>query len=171
MRYASKADWVAGRNAAYEDAAQRPSVLYLASEREVYPFAPGQKLTVGTEIDFSQNEELAEEYQDDIFDTAVDLAFDMEEDADILRICTACDGVNEGAAMLAVAEELSRNVSLPLMIASESLETIEYVLKHFSGIMAIQWNHNLKEWETQIKSIAKSYQVPIVTIDNEIIYC
>lgn len=144
--------------------------IYLASEREVFSFAPGQKLEIGTEIDFAENPELVEDYQEDIFDTAVDLAFDME-DADIIRIRTAAEGVKEAEAMLAVAEELSRNVNVPLMISTESMETMEYVLRHYSGIMAIQWNHNLKEWETTIKSIAQSYQVPIVTIDNEIIYC
>lgn len=145
--------------------------ILLASEREVYEFAPGQKLSLGKLIDFSVNEELAEEFQEDIFDTAVDLAFDMEEDADILRICTSAPGVPEAQAALAVAEEVARNVNLPLLLAADSLDTISYVLYHFSGIMAIQWNHNLEEWETQIKSMAKSYGVPIVTIDNEIIYC
>ncbi len=167
-------------------------IIYLASEREVYTFTPGQKLVVGTEIDFSKNDELVEEYREEAFDTAVDLAFDMEdEEADIIRICAAgtwtgaemaeytgnvefgqvSGALPEAKAILAVAEELSRNVNLPLMIASESVETIAYVVRHFSGIMAIQWSHNLEEWETEIKSIAKSYQVPLVTIDNEIIYC
>lgn len=145
--------------------------ILLASEREVFAFVPGQKLSIGELIDFSVNEELVEEYQEELFDTALDLAFDMEEEADILRICTSAEGVAEGKAALAVAEELARNVNLPLMLASDSLDTISYVLYHYSGIMAIQWNHNLEEWETQIKSMAKSYGVPIVTIDNEIIYC
>ncbi len=148
-----------------------PKKIYLASEREVYSFAPGQKLVVGEDIDFSRNEELVEDYRSDCFDTAVDLAFDMEEAADILRIAAAAEGVDEKEALLALAEELSRNVNLPLMLAPTSPETVEYVLRHFSGIMAIQWSHNLKEWETQIKSIAKSYGAPLVTIDNEIIYC
>lgn len=158
--------------------------IFLASEREVYSFTSGQKLTVGSLIDFSKNQELVEDYQEEIFDTAVDLAFEMEdEEVDIIRICVSAeekDGaagssgtseINEAEAILAVAEELSRNVNLPLMMASTSPETIEYVCRHFSGIMAIQWNHNLEEWKTKIKSIAQSYQVPIVTIDNEIIYC
>ena len=158
--------------------------IFLASEREVYSFTPGQKVTIGSLIDFSENQELVEEYQEDIFDTAVDLAFEMEdEEADIIRICVSAEEkdraagssgsseINEAEAILAVAEELSRNVNLPLMIAATSPETIEYVCRHFSGIMAIQWNHNLEEWKTKIKSIAQSYQVPIVTIDNEIIYC
>ena len=158
--------------------------IFLASEREVYSFTSGQKLTVGGLIDFSKNQELVEDYQEEIFDTAVDLAFEMEdEEADIIRICVSAEEkdraagssgtseINEAEAILAVAEELSRNVNLPLMMASTSPETIEYVCRHFSGIMAIQWNHNLEEWKTKIKSIAQSYQVPIVTIDNEIIYC
>lgn len=144
--------------------------VLLASEREVFIFSAGQKLCIGSEINFSENEELVEEYQDDIYDTVVDLAFDME-DADIIAISTKAENVKEAEAMLAVAEELARNVNVPLMIVSESLETIEFMLRHYSGIMAIQWSHNLEEWETQIKCIAKSYQVPIVTIDNEIIYC
>lgn len=147
------------------------TVVFLASQSEVYPFHPGRKLTVGTDIDFSKNMELVEDYKNDIYDTAVDLALDMEEEADILRIATAAQGVDEQEALLAVAEEVARNVSLPLMMATNSLDTIAYVLRHFPGIMAIQWNHNLEEWETQIKSMAKSYGAPIVTIDNEIIYC
>lgn len=145
--------------------------IFLSSEREVYTFTPGQKLTVGADIDFSKNGLLVEEYASDIFDTAVDLAFDMEEEVDILRIAAAAQGVQEAEALLAVAEEVARNASCPLMLASDSPKTIEYVLRHFSGIIAIQWNHNLEEWETKIKSIAKSYGAPLVTIDNEIIYC
>lgn len=144
--------------------------VYLASEREVFSFNPGQKLTVGEDIDFSGNEELVEDYRSDSFDTAIDLAFDMEEDADILRIAAAAEGVDEKEALLALAEELQRNVNLPLMLSATSPETIEYVLRYFPGIMAIQWDHNLEEWETQIKRIAKSYGAPLVTIDNEIIY-
>ncbi len=145
--------------------------IYLASEREVFRFTPGQKLLIGQGIDYSRNEELVEEYRDEIFDTAVDLAFEMEEEADILRICGAAEGLPEEEVALAAAEELAMNTHMPLMLASERVETIAYVLEHFSGIMAIQWNHNLEEWETQIKSMAKSYHAPIVTIDNEIIYC
>lgn len=147
------------------------AMVFLASQSEVYSFHPGRKLTVGTDIDFSQNAELVEEYGNDSFDTAVDLAMDMEGEVDILRIATAACGVGEKEALLEVAEEVARSVSLPLMMATNSLDTIAYVLRHFPGIMAIQWNHNLEEWETQIKSMAKSYGAPIVTIDNEIIYC
>lgn len=145
--------------------------IYLASEREVYTFAPGQKLVIGEDIDYSRQEELVEEYRDEVFDTAVDLAFDMEEEADILRICGAAEGFPEEEVALAAAEEIARSTHMPLMLATERAETIAYVLEHFSGIIAIQWNHNLEEWETQIKSMAKSYHAPIVTIDNEIIYC
>lgn len=147
------------------------AMVFLASQSEVYSFHPGRKLTVGMDIDFSKNHELVEEYEHDIFDTAVDLALDMAEEADILRIATAVGGVEEKEALLAVAEEVARSASLPLMMATTSLDTIAYVLRHFPGIIAIQWNHNLEEWETQIKSMAKSYGAPIVTLDNEIIYC
>lgn len=143
--------------------------IYLASEREVFSFAPGQKVTIYDEIDFSKNDEMVEEYQEDIFDTVLDAAFEAEEE-DLIRVCTKAEGIKEAEALLAVAEEVSRSVNKPILIASESLETIEFVLKHFSGIIAIQWNYNLEEWKAKIKSIAKSYQVPIVTIDNEIIY-
>lgn len=149
----------------------RDACIYLASEREVFSFTPGQKLLIGQGIDYSRNEELTEEYRDEIFDTALDLAFDLEEEADILRICGAAEGFPEEEVALAVAEELAMSTHMPLMLASERVETIAYVLEHFSGIMAIQWNHNLEEWESQIKSMAKSYHAPIVTIDNEIIYC
>lgn len=145
--------------------------IYLASEREIYSFEPGQKVAIGVDIDFSANEELREEYKMDIIDTVVDLAFDMEENADIIRIYASAEGIDEAKAILDIAEELSRNVNIPCMMATDSLETIKYVTRHFSGIMAIQWSHNLEEWEDEIKSIAKSYQVPLVTIDNEIIYC
>lgn len=146
-------------------------MVFLASQSEVYSFHPGRKLTVGMDIDFSKNHELVEEYEHDIFDTAVDLALDMAEEADILRIATAVGGVEEKEALLAVAEEVARSASLPLMMATNSPDTIAYVLRHFPGIIAIQWSHNLEEWETQIKSMAKSYGAPIVTLDNEIIYC
>lgn len=146
--------------------------IYLATEREVYAFAPGQELNVGRAIDFSQDSELAEEYQEDCFDTAVDLAFEMEDDdVDLICIRTAAEGIAEAEAALAVAEELSRNVNLPLALSTDSVETIAYVLRHFSGIIAIQWNHNLEEWKNEIKSIAGSYGVGLVTLDNKIVNC
>lgn len=146
--------------------------IYLATEREVYAFAPGQELNVGRTIDFSQDSELAEEYQEDCFDTAVDLAFEMEDDGvDLICIRTAAEGIAEAEAALAVAEELARNVNLPLALSADSVETIAYVLRHFSGIIAIQWNHNLEEWKSEIKSIAGGYGVPLVTLDNKIVNC
>ena len=162
------ADIVRGKKPQLSDA---QDVIYLTSDREVYTFTLGQKLTVGRDIDFTQNEELVEEYQDEIFETAIELAEDMEDDVDIIAFCTDAEGIDAAKAAHEVAEEISRAVNKPLVLVSDSLETIEYALRHFTGIMALQWSHNLEEWDTKIKDMAKSYHVPIVTIDNEIIYC
>lgn len=145
--------------------------IYLASEREVFKYSPGTKLEIFTDIDFSKEESLVDEYKEDTFDTLYELADEIEDTVDIIRIFTKAEGVDEKEALLAVANELTRIVGVPLLISSDSVEVIEYVVRHFSGIMAIEENHNLKEWETQIKSIARSYQVPVVTIDKKIIYC
>lgn len=144
--------------------------ILLATERRVYSFAPGQKLTIGRDIDFSGNEELVEEYREDCFDTAVDLAFD-QEDCDLIRLAAKAEGICEKEALLALAQEVSGAVNVPCMLASESLETLEYVVRHFSGIMAIELSYNQEEWKAKIISMAQAYQVPLVTLDNEIIYC
>lgn len=162
----------AGNAGAEKAVPSTEAVLYLATEREVYAFEPGQELQVGRAIDFSQDAELLEEYQEDCFDTAIDLAFDMEEEgAELICIRTTVTGISEAEAALALAEELARNVNLPLALSADSVETIAYVLRHFSGIIAIQWNHNLEEWKSEIKSIAGSYGVPLVTLDNKIVNC
>ena len=62
-------------------------------------------------------------------------------------------------------------MNVPCMLASDSVETLEYVIRHFSGIMAIELGYNQEEWKTKIISMAQAYQVPLVTLDNEIIYC
>ncbi len=149
--------------------ADREQIL-LASERAVYSFAPGTGLWEGREIDFSRNEELAEEYREGCFDTALDLAFDMVE-CDILRLCAKAEGIDEAEALLELAQEVSRSVDVPCMLSSDSPKVLEFVVRHFSGIIAIEAGHNLEEWKAKIKNIAGSYQVPLVTIDNKIIYC
>lgn len=144
--------------------------IVLASEREVYVFKPGQSLQIGREIDFSNNIELVEEYKEDMYDTALDLAFEMEAE-DIICISAKHYDVNEKKALLDVLSEVTRSVNKPCMISTDDPDTVSYVLRNFSGIIAIELNHNLKEWETKIKSIAKSYGAPVVTIDKKIIYC
>lgn len=144
--------------------------VLLATERRVYSLVSGQKLTIGRDIDFSVNDELAEEYREDCFDTAVDLAFD-QEDCDMIRLAAKAEGICEKEALLALAQEVSGSVNVPCMLASDSVETLEYVIRHFSGIMAIELGYNQEEWKTKIISMAQAYQVPLVTLDNEIIYC
>ncbi|MFP3154546.1 homocysteine S-methyltransferase family protein [Lachnospiraceae bacterium ZAX-1] len=145
--------------------------ILLATEREVFTFANGQKLKVGEGINFAKNKELVKEYEDDRYDTVLELALDMKEEVDILRIETGNSGVSEKESLLAVLEEISKVARMPCAIASNSVETIEFCLQNFSGISAIALNHSLQEAKTQIKNIAKSYRAPILTIDKEIIYC
>lgn len=175
--------------------------IYLASDREVYAFAPGQRLRIGWGIDFSQKEKLVEDYKAEAFETAIAMAMELEgEDTDIIAYCTDAEGIDAAKASHEVAEELSRAVQKPLVLVSDSLETISYALEHFTGIMALKWKNTQdgtpvngangangandtsdkngtgeigipKEFEAEIKNMAKRYQVPLVTLDNELIYC
>lgn len=158
------------KSALHDSVPEQAQKILLATERSVYEFAPGQKLSVGRDIDFSANPELVEEYQEDCFDTALDLAFD-QEDCDILCLSAKAGGVDEGEALLALAQELSGSVGAPFLLSSDSPEALKHVIQHFPGIMAVQWSHGLEGSGAEIKNIAQSYRVPIVTLDNEINYC
>lgn len=146
--------------------------LYLASEREVFAFEEGQVLDLGDGIDFSQNEDLVEEYKNGEFDTAVDTAFELlDDEADALLFRADAPGLGEAEVLLEVIPEVTQMVSLPVVVATASLKTVEEVLKHYSGILAIQCLAEDEDTKTAICQAVKSCGAKLVTIDKKIICC
>ncbi|MCU6761128.1 Methionine synthase [uncultured Roseburia sp.] len=148
------------------------SKLYLASEREVFAFTEGQQLKLGEGIDVTKDEELMEELRRDEYETATDLAFDLlDDEADALRFFADADGIDEAEALLSLIQEVTSVVSLPVVIASRHAETVETVLRNYSGIAAVECLAESEDEKTQIFSAVKRYGAKLVTIDKKIIYC
>ncbi|MCD8133723.1 MAG: homocysteine S-methyltransferase family protein [Clostridiales bacterium] len=146
-------------------------LLYLANDRQVYAFRDGQILELGDGIDFRSDDELREEYAEDVFDTAQDLAFDLQDDgADALLFCAA--GLEEEAdILLAAVSEVTQIVRMPVVIASDCPETVRRVLTGYAGtaaVMPISENPSVCE---EIEKITKLYGAALLTLDKKIRYC
>ncbi len=147
-------------------------VCYLASERQVFAFAPAQKLNVGTGIDLSKNLEALEEVKDECFDTVTDLAYDLlDEGADALYLCAGAEGIDEEKVLSALLEEAASCVSLPVVIEVSDLSVAEKIARTYTGLLAVACP-TLTEKEKKVSFNAlKRYGTKLVTIDKEIICC
>lgn len=146
-------------------------LLYLANDRQVYAFRDGQVLELGDGIDYRSDDELLEEYEEDVFDTAQDLAFDLQDDgADALLFCAAgLDG--EADILLEAVSEVTQIVRMPVVIASDCPETVRRVLTGYAGtaaVMPISENPSVCE---EIEKITKVYGAALLTLDKKIRYC
>lgn len=146
--------------------------IYLASEREVFAFEENQTLDLGAGIDFSKDEDLVDEYKNGEFDTAVDTAFDlMDDEVDALLFFADIEELDEAEILLEVIPEVTQMVSLPVVVATASLRTVETVLEHYSGILAIQCLAEDEDTKKAIYQAVKSCGAKLVTIDKKIICC
>lgn len=145
--------------------------VYLANERQVFEFENNSELELGAGIDFTADGELMEEWQDRAFDTALDTAYDLQdEEVDALLFQAA--GLPEEAEILKEAIfEVTQVVRMPVVIASGSPEAVDEVLREYSGIAAVMC---LSEDETvcqEMKNTLKRYSAKPVTIDKRILCC
>lgn len=151
---------------------QKEQKLYLASEREVFAFSEGQQLNLLDGIDVTKDEDLLEELLRDEFETATDLAFDLlDEDADAIRFYAAAEGIEEAPALISLIQEVTSVVSLPVVIASKCPETVEFVLRNYPGIAAVECLAETEEEKERLFNVVKRYGAKLVTIDKKIIYC
>lgn len=153
------------------DSEPEAETIYLANERQVFGFEKNSELELGAGIDFTADEELMEEWQDRAFDTALETAYDLQdEEVDALLFQAA--GLPEEAEILKEAIfEVTQVVRMPVVIASGSPEAVEEVLREYSGIAAVMC---LSEDETvcrEMKNTLKRYSAKPVTIDKRILCC
>ncbi|MCD7866239.1 MAG: homocysteine S-methyltransferase family protein [Clostridiales bacterium] len=146
-------------------------MIYLANEREIYPFRNGQILELGGGIDFSSDEELMEEYRDELFDTAQDLAFDLQDEgADALLFCAA--GLDDEADILISAlAEVAQAVRMPVVIASDRPDTVRRVLTEYAGVAAVMPLSENPPMREEIEKITKLYGAALLSLDKEIRCC
>lgn len=147
------------------------SAIYLANERNIFAFEEGQKLQVGEGIDFRTDSDLFEEYQNDIFDTAEDLAFDLQdEEADALLFC-ASGFDDEADILLSVIADVTGVVQLPAVVASANPSAVERVLREYSGVLAVMPMSGDPAVNREIENMIKLYGAKVLTLDKEIRCC
>ena len=143
----------------------------LADERQVYPFLPGQELNLGTGIDFTENAELLEESEEGIFDTAQDIAYDLQDEgADALLFCAA-DLPKEAEILKEAVYEVTHAVRMPIVLATKSPEAAAEVLAEYAGISGVMCLSRDAEIERKMKDTLKRYSAKLVTIDKKIVCC
>lgn len=150
---------------------QQSKQVYLADERQVYAYEPGQQLELGEGIDFTKEEDLMEEYAEGIFDTAQDLAFDLQDDeCDALLFCAS--GLDKEADILKEAVfEVCQVVRMPAVIATADPQVAKTVLKEFSGLAGLICLSEDEAVCIDMKNTAKLYGAQLVTIDKKIGCC
>ncbi|MCC8029741.1 MAG: homocysteine S-methyltransferase family protein [Lachnospiraceae bacterium] len=146
-------------------------ILYLADERRLYPFHEGQILETGEGIDFRNNEELLEEYAEDVFDTAQDLAFDLQDDgADALLFCAA--GLDHEADILIRAiADVTGTVRMPVVVASDNPDIVRRCLTEYAGTAAVTAVSEDASVREEIENTAKLYGAARLSLDKEIRCC
>ena len=145
--------------------------VYLADERQVYPFAEGQILELGEGIDFTKNPELVEEYREEIFDTAQDIAFDLqEEEADAL-LFTAAGLEEEAEILLSAVMEVTGTVRMPVVIAAADPAAAARALEGYCGIAGVMPLCDDEGTMEAMKEVIRRYGAQMVTLDKEIRCC
>lgn len=145
--------------------------LYLASERAVYPVPVGQTLVCGDGIDLADPDVL-EEYQNDEYDTAIDAAYDLQDDeADVLLFQAVAEGVDEAEALCALLTEVTGVVPMPVVVAVSSMEVAEKVLRSYSGVLGVLPLFELGSQKERFVNTLKWYGAKMVTIDKQILCC
>lgn len=147
--------------------------IWLSSEREVYPFEKGQELDLGQGLDFTADEDMAQEAAEGIFDTAVDNAFElMDDEKDAIRFYAGGrGGQEEGQLLLNAITEVTQMVHLPVVIAVACGETAETVLRAYPGIGAVECLAENEQEKEAVFNAVKRYGAKLVTIDKKIICC
>ena len=144
---------------------------YLSSEREVFAFYNGQTLTLGASICLA-DEDILEEYKNDEYDTATDLAFELlDKEVDALVFNAVAEDVHEGQALVNLMEAVSSMVHLPVIAEVSSVEIAEYVLKKYSGVIGILPLFTAESEMDKLFNALKWYGAKMVTIDKQILCC
>lgn len=157
--------------AAAEETAQNGGQIFLADERQIYPFEAGQMLDLGDGIDFTKDAELRNEYADGAFDTALDTAFDLQDDeADALLFCA--DGLEGEAEILKEAiAEVTQSVRMPVVIATKDPAAAQRVLAEYAGIAGVLCTSEDSARKREMEAVLRRYSAPAVTIDKQIVCC
>ncbi len=106
-----------------------------------------------------------------MFDTAQDLAFDLQDDgADALLFCAA--GLDEEAEILIAAiAEVTQTVRLPVVIASDCPDTVRRVLTEYAGVAAVMPVSESPSVCEEIEKITKLYGAALLSLDKKIRCC
>lgn len=146
--------------------------ILLATERQVFAFTEGQKLELSDGIDFSKEEDVRDEFADDEYDTAVDLAFDLfDDEADAILIRADVEGIDEAQALIGTANAVTQMVQLPVIFAVSNASAAKEVLRSFSGLAGIMCLAEAEDEKNAVLNTAKWYGAVMVTIDKEIRSC
>ena len=114
---------------------------------------------------------MKEELEDELFDTAIDNAFDLQDDEVDALLFTATDYDNEADVLTEAIFEVTGTVKMPVVIATANPETVSKVLYNYSGIMGVKVLSEDENLINSIKDILKAYGAPMVSIDNKIVCC
>ncbi|MBP5555030.1 MAG: homocysteine S-methyltransferase family protein [Lachnospiraceae bacterium] len=114
---------------------RQDGIRYLSSERKTLAFGlDGRFIIVGERINPTGKKALQAELREGNTDRILQFATEQEENgAGVLDINVGMGGIDEGAMMLRVIDEVTQATSLPLCLDSSSPEILEAALRHYPG--------------------------------------
>ncbi len=138
---------------------RNPSTRILASEKETVTFdLTSGFMIVGERINPTGKKKLQEELRNNSYELINDFAISQAENkASFLDINVGMSGINELEVMLETIDEVTTQVSLPLVIDSSHVEVIEQALRRYPGKALI---NSISLEEVKFKNllpIAKKY--------------
>ncbi len=124
-----------GRGPVRRNAYRQDGIRYLSSERQTLAFGlDGRFIIVGERINPTGKKALQAELREGNTDRILKFAQEQEENgAGVLDINVGMGGIDEGAMMLRVIDEVTQATSLPLSLDSSSPEILEAALRHYPG--------------------------------------
>lgn len=124
-----------GRGPVRREHYRQDGIRYLASERKTLAFGlDGRFIIVGERINPTGKKALQAELREGNTDRILQFATEQEENgAGVLDINVGMGGIDEGAMMLRVIDEVTQATSLPLCLDSSSPEILEAALRHYPG--------------------------------------
>jgi len=124
-----------GRGPVRRSAYRQDGIRYLSSERQTLSFGlDGRFIIVGERINPTGKKALQAELREGNTDRILKFAQEQEENgAGVLDINVGMGGIDEGAMMLRVIDEVTQATSLPLSLDSSSPEILEAALRHYPG--------------------------------------
>ena len=131
----------------------------LASEREILEIpSDGSAVILGDQIDTEENDELREALLDGDMDELSDLAMDqIDEDAEVLNLRVAAEGIDEKACMTEALGELLQVTNCPFCFESADPSVVDAALRANPGRGLVNLTHMNEDEIRAILPVSEKY--------------